>query len=291
VAELCAVIESAVRTRGAALMGVVNVTPDSFFDGGSYVDAEAAEARVDSLIEAGATIIDVGGESTRPGAPPIDTDEQLRRIGPAVVYAVKQGALVSVDTTDPGVAECALGQWGARIINDVSCLGNVELARVAKRHDAAIIVTHSRGPMDKMAGFSQWPEDDYADVVTDVLTEWTRARDRATVAGVRARYVFCDPGFGFSKSARQSLELLSRLDELSASGAVLVVGPGRKSFISAVDPSPPGERLGGTIAACILAVQRGAHVLRVHDVREVRQALAVMRSARPGVHREAVDAR
>jgi dihydropteroate synthase len=271
-------------------MGVVNVTPDSFFDGGRYVEAKSAEARVDALLEAGATIVDVGGESTRPGAPPVDAAEQIRRIGPVVTYAVQRGALVSVDTTAPEVAECALSRWGARIINDVSCLANIELAHVAKRHDAAIVVTHSRGPMGKMAGFSRWPEDDYADVVAEVVSEWTRARDRAVEAGVRAEYVFFDPGFGFSKSARHSLELLGRLEELTATGAILVVGPGRKSFISAVDPSPPEERLGGTIAACILAVQRGAHVLRVHDVREVRQALAVVRSARPEARREAVDA-
>jgi len=130
-----------------------------------------------------------------------------------------------------------------------------------------------------MAGFSRWPEGDYGDVVADVKAEWGAARDCAVTMGVRPEHVFCDPGFGFSKSARHTLELLRRLPELSATGVILVVGPGRKSFISAVDPSGPGDRLGGTIAACILAAQRGAHVLRVHDVREVRQALAIMRSA------------
>jgi dihydropteroate synthase len=277
-AELCVIIESAARAAGAALMGVVNVTPDSFFDGGRFVDDAAARAHIDALLDAGAFIIDVGGESSRPGAAVIAPHEQIRRIGPAVEHAVGRGALVSIDTTSPEVADFALGR-GARIVNDVSCLADVELARVAGRHGAAIIVTHARGPMAKMAGFSRWPESDYGDVVRDVKAEWSAARDRATAAGVRPENVFCDPGLGFSKSARHSLELLGRLDELAGLGALLVVGPGRKSFISAVDPSPPGERLGGTIAACVLAVQRGAHVLRVHDVREVRQALAVVRSA------------
>jgi dihydropteroate synthase len=262
-------------------MGVVNVTPDSFFDGGRLAEQGAVSSHIDALLAGGAHIIDVGGESTRPGAPPVAADEQIRRIGPAVDYAVSRGALVSVDTTSPEVADFALAQ-GARVVNDVSCLADVELAGVTARYQAAIIVTHSRGPMVKMAGFSRWPEDDYADVVRDVQAEWCAARDRAVARGVRPEYVLCDPGLGFSKSARHSLELLGRLDELGdgIAGARLVVGPGRKSFISAVDPSPPAERLGGTIAASIIAVQRGAQVLRVHDVREVRQALAVIRSAR-----------
>lgn len=288
-AELCAIIESAVRARGAALMGVVNVTPDSFFDGGRYVEPHAAEARVDELLAAGATIIDVGGESSRPGAPRVSEDEQIRRVAPAITHAVKRGALVSIDTVSAEVAEFAL-EAGARIINDVSCLADAALARAAARHDAAIIVTHSRGPMATMAGFSQWPEGDYADIVAEVRTEWCTARDRATEKGVRPEYVFCDPGIGFSKNARHSLELLGRLEEFRSMGATLVVGPGRKSFISSVDPSPPNERLGGTIAACVLAVQKGAHVLRVHDVREVRQALAVLRSANAEGRTEGVDA-
>jgi dihydropteroate synthase len=278
VAELCAIIESAARTEGAALMAVVNVTPDSFSDGGRYLEASAAAEHIDALLSSGATIIDIGGESSRPGAEPVAPNEQIRRVGPALDHAVRRGALVSIDTTSPEVAEFALRR-GARIVNDVSCLADPDLAAVTGRHGGAIVVTHSRGPMTKMAGFSRWPETDYRDVVADVKTEWGAARDLAVAQGVRPEQVFCDPGFGFSKSARHTLELLRRLGELRATGALLVVGPGRKSFISAVDPSGPGDRLGGTIAACILAVQRGAQVLRVHDVREVRQALAVLRSA------------
>ena len=285
-AELCAIIESAVRAHGAALMGVVNVTPDSFFDGGRFVDDGAARSRVDALLDAGATVIDVGGESSRPGAPTIPAEEQIRRVGPAIEHAVGRGAVVSIDTTSPEVADFALSR-GARVVNDVSCLSDIDLARVTSRHGAAIVVTHARGPMAKMAGFSRWPESDYGDVIADVRAEWSAARERAVAAGVRRENVFCDPGLGFSKSARHSLELLGRLGELRATGAILVVGPGRKSFISSVDPSPPGERLGGTIAACVLAVQRGAQVLRVHDVREVRQALAVVRSASPSGSTEA----
>lgn len=279
VAELCAIIEATVRAKGAALMGVVNVTPDSFFDGGRFAEAESAIAHVDALLDAGATLIDIGGESTRPGSHAVPAAEQIRRVGPALAHAVRSGVPVSIDTTSPEVADFALRQ-GARIVNDVSCLGNEELGAVVGRHGAALLLTHSRGPMTAMPGFSAWPDDAYQDVVAEVRSEWEAARDRACRQGVRPELVWLDPGFGFSKNARHSFELLRRLDELSAVGRILVVGPGRKSFIASVDPSSPAERLGGTIAACLIAVDRGAHVLRVHDVREVRQALAVRQAAR-----------
>lgn len=278
-AELCAIIESAVLARGAALMGVVNVTPDSFFDGGRYVSGMEAAQRVDAVMDAGATIVDVGGESTRPGAEPIAADEQIRRIGPAIERAVARGAVASVDTTNAGVADFALLR-GARIVNDVSCLADPALADVVARRNAALIVMHSRGPMSRMPGFSQWPEDGYADVVAEVRAELEAARARAVERGVRPEHVFFDPGLGFAKSARHSFELLRRLGELRTGKEILVVGPGRKSFIASVDPSSPEERLGGTIAASLIAAERGAQVLRIHDVREVRQALAVAMAAR-----------
>lgn len=258
-------------------MGVVNTTPDSFYDGGRYAEASSAATRVDDLLSAGAAIVDIGGESSRPGAAEVSAEEQIRRVGPALAHAVSRGALVSIDTTTPEVARFAL-ERGARIVNDVSCLRDPDLARVAAEHGAVLIITHSRGPMSRMQDFSRWPEGDYGDVVKDVLAEWGAARDVATSLGVRRENVWLDPGLGFGKSARHSLELLARLAELRAAGTIVVVGPGRKSFISAVDPSPPAERLGGTIAACLTAVSRGAHVLRIHDVREVRQALALTRA-------------
>jgi dihydropteroate synthase len=280
-AELCAIIESAVLARGAALMGVVNVTPDSFFDGGRYFASGEAARRVDAVLEAGATIVDVGGESTRPGAESVHADEQIARIAPAIARAVERGAVASVDTTNAEVADFALLR-GARIVNDVSCLADTALADIVSRREAALIVMHSRGPMTRMAGFSQWPEDGYADVVGEVRSELETARARAVARGVRPEHVFIDPGLGFAKSARHSFELLRRLGELRTPGDVLVVGPGRKSFIASVDPSSPEGRLGGTIAASLIAVERGAQVLRVHDVREVRQALAVAMAARVG---------
>ncbi len=260
-------------------MGAVNVTPDSFFDGGRYLGADAAARHVDELIAEGADIVDIGGESTRPGAEAVGAAEQIARIEPVVRHAVQRGALVSIDTTHPEVAERMLG-LGADVINDTSCLADDELARVTASHAATLIIMHSRGPMSRMPGFSKYPDDAYADVVEDVLEEWSAARDRAVAAGLPRRDVLFDPGLGFAKNARHSYEILTRLAEFTRTGARVVVGPSRKSFIATADPAPPDQRLGGTIAACLLAVQRGASMLRVHDVRDVRQALSVARAAR-----------
>jgi dihydropteroate synthase len=271
------VIDSARQTRGAALMGVLNVTPDSFFDGARYMAASQAEARVAELVAEGADIIDVGGESSRPGAAPVAAREQLERIEPAVRAAVRAGVMVSIDTTRPEVAEAAL-HLGAHAVNDVSCLGDPGVARVAARAGADLVLMHSRGALGSMPGFSEYPDDGYADVVAEVLEEWTRARERAVAEGLPPDRVLLDPGLGFAKNARQSFELLARLAELRQAGARIVLGPSRKSFIAAVDPCPPSDRLGGTIAACLIASVRGVSVLRVHDVRAVRQALLVTRA-------------
>jgi dihydropteroate synthase len=259
-------------------MGIVNVTPDSFFDGGRYESARSACAHVDRLVNEGADILDIGGESTRPGAEAVSADEQIARIEPVVRHALGTSVLVSIDTASPVVAERML-ELGARVINDVSCLADPGLAEVTARYDATLILMHSRGPMAKMAGFSQYPDAGYGDVVNDVLVEWRTARDRAIDQGMSRDNVWLDPGLGFAKNASQSLALLARLEELTQVGVPVVVGPSRKSFIASLDGAPPEERLGGTVAACMLSVSRGASVLRVHDVASIRQALAVARAA------------
>jgi dihydropteroate synthase len=267
------------RARGAALMGVLNVTPDSFYDGGRYLEPAAAGDRVAELVAEGAAIVDIGGESSRPGSEPVPALEQIRRLEPAVRCALALGsALVSIDTTLPEVADRMLS-LGAHIVNDVSCLSDPELARVTARHQAVLIVMHSRGPMSKMEGFSRYPEHGYGDVVLEARAEWRAARTRALEAGMPERDVWLDPGIGFAKNARQSLEILGRLAEFGNEGVPVVVGPSRKSFIAAVDAAPAEQRLGGTIAACLIAAERGAKVLRVHDLQAVRQALAVARAA------------
>ncbi len=251
-------------------MGVLNVTPDSFSDGGLYLDPLAAKRRVDELIGFGADIIDIGGESTRPGAPPIAPDQQIARIEHALVHAARERrAVVSVDTTSPQVAAYALAQ-GASIVNDVSCLADATLARVVD----------ARGSMSDMRGFSDAPGDAYDDVVDDVRREWSAARERAVAQGLDPREIVLDPGLGYMKNASHSLQLLQRLGELTSLGAPILVGPSRKSFIAKTlgMDIPPTARLGGSIAACLAAADRGAAILRVHDVFEVRQALAIHRA-------------
>ena len=254
-------------------MGVLNVTPDSFFDGGRFDDARAAARRVDRLIEDGADLIDIGAESTRPGAAPIPAGEQIARLEPALRHALQTGVLVSVDTASPEVARHALG-LGAHVINDVSCLADAGLARVCAEHHAPLIIMHARGPAASMAGFSVYADDGYGDVIEDVRREWQSAKARAVRAGMAERDVYFDPGLGFAKNARQSLALLAGLARFRSEGLV-VVGPSRKSFIASLDGAPPDERLGGSVAAALLAAARGAAIVRVHDVREVRQALRV----------------
>jgi dihydropteroate synthase len=272
-------LSSTRRERGVVLMGVLNTTPDSFFDGGRYTDASAARAQVDRLAAEGADIIDIGAESSRPGAIPVPPAEQIARMSAALEHAVELGLVVSIDTTSAEVADHALAH-GARIVNDVSCLARPELAAVTARHGGTLVLMHCRGSMQEQPGFSVYPDDGYGDVVSDVRAELRDARSRATAQGLPPEHVWFDPGLGFKKNARQSFELLSRLPELAREEAPLVVGPSRKSFLAVVDGAPPAERLGGTIAACLLAMERGAAVLRVHDVAVVRQALGVARLAR-----------
>lgn len=256
------------------LMGVCNVTPDSFSDGGEHFRREDALARVDQLLAEGADVIDVGGESTRPGAPSIPSGVQLERTLEVVRYAAAR-ALVSVDTADPDVADACLAA-GACIVNDVSCLRDVRLARVAASHGAAFVLMHSRGLQSEMRG-SGAPLRGYADVLGEVAAEWEAAAERARGEGLeRDRLVF-DPGFGFAKAARHSMTLLFGLRALCAKlGVPMLIGASRKSFLTLVDPgSGPRDRLGASIAAAVVAWQRGAACVRVHDVRATRQALGM----------------
>jgi dihydropteroate synthase len=266
-------IENLRRERGTLLMGVLNVTPDSFFDGGQFANANAAARRIDQLLQEGADLIDIGAESTRPGAAAIPANEQLERLTPALSHALRAGALVSVDTASPSVARHALG-LGAHLINDVSCLADEDLARACAEHGAPLIIMHSRGPAATMPGFSVYAEDGYGDVIEDVRREWRSAKARAVSAGMPASSVYFDPGLGFAKNARHSFALLAGLARFRSEGPI-VVGPSRKSFIASLDGAPPSGRLGGSVAAAMLAAARGASILRVHDVREVRQALSV----------------
>jgi len=269
--------------RGVALMGVCNVTPDSFSDGGLHFTHQAARDRVDELIAQGADVIDVGGESTRPGAVPVPADAQIGRVLDAVRYAASRGACVSIDTADPGVAAVAL-EAGACAVNDVSCLRDDGLARIVAGARAAYVLMHARGTQSAMPGFSRYPDGAYADVVRDVVAEWEEAALRACSLGVAREALVMDPGLGFAKNARQSGELLARVGEIvRAVGAPVAIGASRKSFLTMVErDAPPGERIGASIAAALHAARAGAAMLRVHDVRATRQAIDLDRALTGG---------
>jgi dihydropteroate synthase len=267
-------LDSARAVRGVALMGVCNVTPDSFSDGGRSLSPMDARARIDEIFAEGADVVDVGGESTRPGALPVTPREQLARVLDVVRYASSGGKCVSVDTSSPEVAAACLAA-GACAVNDVSCLRDEALATAVAAWEATLVLMHTRGTPDQMKGFSQYPADAYGDIVRDVCAEWEGSADRARLLGVSSGAIVMDPGLGFAKNALHSLELLSRLGEVARTVAVPVaVGASRKSFLTAVDPdAQPTQRLGASIAAALQAARAGAGILRVHDVRATRQAL------------------
>lgn len=265
-------LEAAVERRGVLLLGVCNVTPDSFSDGGEHLSLGDACAHVDALVAEGADMIDVGGESTRPGAARVAPKDQLARVLEVVRYAAKR-VPVSIDTTSAEVADACIDA-GACAVNDVSCAREGELAKVAARRNAAYFLMHARGTQEEMMDFSSYPDDAYGDVVIDVLGEWSEAAARVREAGVKD--LVMDPGLGFAKNARHSGELLRRLSEIvSAAHAPVLVGASRKSFLKALvnDDSAPKDRIGASIAAALFARAAGARLLRVHDVRATRHAL------------------
>jgi dihydropteroate synthase len=252
------------------LMGVVNVTPDSFSDGGLYLDPEAAIAHGRELEAGGAEILDVGGESTRPGAEEVALEEELRRVEPVVAGLAGGEAAISVDTSKAAVATAALDA-GAEIVNDVTALrGDPEMAALCAARGATVILMHMLGTPRTMQANPV-----YGDVVEDIRAFLAARVEAAMAAGVAEERIWLDPGIGFGKTAEHNLELLRRLSELRQLGRPLVIGTSRKSFIGRVDGSDASERLGGTIASSVLAAAEGAEVLRVHDVAEVGQAMAV----------------
>jgi dihydropteroate synthase len=251
------------------LMGVVNVTPDSFSDGGRYLDADAAVRHGEELVRDGAAILDVGGESTRPGAVEVDEVEELRRIEP-VVAALAGDATVSIDTSKLTVAEAALDA-GASIVNDVTAFKHdPEMAGLCAERGVGVVLMH-------MPGNPRTMQDDptYDDVVDDVKVFLAERMELAIGQGIDEERIWLDPGIGFGKTLEHNLELLRRLGELRELGRPLVVGTSRKSFIGKVDGSDVEDRIGGSIATSVLAAAEGADVLRVHDVAEMAQALAV----------------
>ncbi len=252
------------------LMGVVNVTPDSFSDGGLYLDPERAIQHGRELIAQGADILDVGGESTRPGAAPVGEAEERARVEPVVSALAAAGHTVSIDTCKLTVAEAALDA-GAAIVNDVTALrSDPQIGDLCAARGAGLVLMHMQGNPRTMQ-----ENPTYDDVVDDVKAFLAGQLEAAVAQGMEEEGIWLDPGIGFGKTLGHNLELLRRLGELRSLGRPLVVGTSRKSFIGKVDGSLVGERLGGTIASSVLAAAEGADVLRVHDVAEAREALTV----------------
>jgi dihydropteroate synthase len=256
------------------VMGVLNVTPDSFSDGGRFFDAATALDQARRMVAEGADILDIGAESTRPygGALAVPIEEEMRRLAPILPTAVALGVPVSIDTMKAGIAEQAIAT-GAAMVNDVWGLQrDRDLARVVAEHGVPVIVMHNRDAADPSL-----------DIMADIAAFFARSLEIADRAGIVRQNIVLDPGIGFGKTPEQSLTAIARLAELKSFGLPLLVGASRKRFIDKVSPAPPDRRLGGSIAAHLNAVAGGAAIIRTHDVAETVQALrvdAAIRSAR-----------
>jgi len=255
----------------SCLVGILNVTPDSFSDGGRHFAPEDALAGARALREAGAAILDVGGESTRPGAAGPDEGEELRRVLPVVRAVAAEIALpVSIDTRRSRVAEAALAA-GAEIVNDVSGLAHdARMLDVVRDSGAGVVIMHMRGEPATMDAHAS-----YGDVAAEVATELAERRDRAVAAGVAREAIVLDPGLGFAKRPEHNFAVLDRLASVTALGHPVMVGPSRKRFLGAATGRPVDQRDAATAAACVAARIRGARLFRVHDVAAAREALAV----------------
>jgi dihydropteroate synthase len=252
------------------VMGVVNVTPDSFSDGGEWLDPRAAIAHGRDLVAQGAAILDIGGESTRPGAQPVTEAEELRRVVPVLEGLAGAGARLSIDTSKAAVAAAAIDA-GATVVNDVTALrGDPAMAALVAERGCDVCLMHMLGEPRTMQRDPR-----YDDVVDDVKAFLARRLELAVGAGISEQRVWLDPGIGFGKTTDHNLELLARLDEIVALGRPVVIGTSRKSFLGTITGRDAGERVPGTIATNVLALARGARVFRVHDVAQARDALLV----------------
>ncbi len=269
-----AVLARLLEQNRPLIMGVLNVTPDSFSDGGRFLDPRVAIEHARRMVAEGADLIDVGAESTRPygGMRPVSVEEEMDRLGPVLREVVALGPPVSIDTMKAKVAAWAI-EAGAVIANDVWGLQrDPDMARVVAEYGVPVIVMHNRESADPAI-----------DIMADVEAFFARSLDIAGRAGIARERIVLDPGIGFGKTQEQSIEVMARLDRLARFGLPILVGASRKRFIDSVSPAPPDRRLGGSIAAHVLAVLSGARIVRVHDVAETVQALRVVgaiRSAR-----------
>ena len=255
------------------VMGILNVTPDSFYDGGLHFDLADTQKRVDAMVKEGVEIIDIGGESTRPGSKPVTIDEELDRVIPAIKYIAKNYDIpISIDTQKSEVAKKAV-EAGAHIVNDVGGLRNDNMISVVAEMNVPVIMMHMQGTPENMQKNPQ-----YGDVVEDIK-EWLEERISATgKAGIKRSNIIVDPGIGFGKNLKHNLELLGRLNEFKGMAGGLLLGASRKSFIAMMTGNEEGDRLSGSLSAAIMGVTGGVDILRVHDVKETLSAVNTVNS-------------
>lgn len=263
------------------IMGILNLTPDSFSDGGKFFVPEKALEQAKRLEREGADILDIGAESTRPGASPVSEKEELDRILPCLEKILKEVKLpVSIDTTKPAVAKICL-EKGAHIINDVSGLrdSGEEMAGIVKGYAAGLVLMHRRGNPETMQGLAR-----YDDVVEEVIRELAESIAFALRCGIKPEQLVIDPGIGFAKDAEQNIEIIKNLEQFQRLGRPVLLGPSRKAFLGALTGQETGAREIGTAAVCALAVERGAAILRVHETAAARDAARVAEAMRGEKH-------
>ena len=259
--------------RRTLIMGVLNVTPDSFSDGGEFLDPDKAVEHACRMVADGADIIDIGGQSTRPGSDPVTQEEELRRVRPVLDrLAAKISAPISVDTFEPKVAEACL-ELGAVAINDVTGFRSPAMIEVAARHSTPVVLMHMRGTPKTMQH-----DISYRDVVRDLKAFFASRVVEVREKGVQE--IMIDPGIGFGKTAQHNLEILKRLSEFKDLGLPVLVGPSRKSFIGKITGDPPDGRVEGTLAAVSVAILNGASAVRVHDVKACKRAVQIVDAVR-----------
>jgi len=252
------------------IMGIVNVTPDSFSDGGCYATISQAKTHISQLIAEGADVLDIGGESTRPGSKPVSVNEELDRVMPVIEYAINQNALVSVDTTKPEVMQASI-QAGISLVNDINALQTPGALEVVAASEVMVCLMHKQGQPDTM---QDAPE--YSDVINEVGAFLRQRAAAAALAGITATRIIIDPGFGFGKTLKHNLILLRQLDQFLSMNFPVLVGISRKSMLGAITGNAVDNRKYASIAAALIAADKGARILRVHDAKATRDALAVL---------------
>lgn len=261
------------RFEKTLIMGILNVTPDSFSDGGRYIDTKQAVEHAKQMVSDGADIIDIGGESSRPGSQPVTEDDELARVLPVITQLTDEVSVpLSIDTYKPLVADACVDA-GAQMINDITGLTNSKMRKVASQHNVPVVVMHMQGTPKVM---QQNPV--YDDVIKEIAIFFRQQVAAAKKAGVQQ--VIIDPGIGFGKTVEHNLQILRHLRTFTSLCCPLMVGPSRKSFIGLITGQPVNERLEGTLAAVAVAVLNGAHIVRVHDVKECKRAVQIVDAIR-----------